>query len=61
MVIIIISSSSRIVVVSSFYLFIYLFVCMFVCFFVCFTQVDILDLIFWFDKVCSIWLKGCCI
>ena len=47
MVIIIINSR---VVVVSFFIFI-----------VCFTPVDILNLIFRFDKVCSIWPKGCCI
>ena len=62
MVIIIIIISSRVVVVeSSFYLFVCLFVCLYVSLFLCFTPVDILNLIFRFDKVCSIWPKGCCI
>ena len=37
----------------------YLFICLFVCFF--FSPVDILNLLFRFDKVCSILPKCCCI
>ena len=64
-IIIISSSSSSSIIILFIHSFIYLFICLFgffvcVCLFVCCTPVDILNLIFRFEKVCSIWPKGCC-